>query len=510
MESSGKGTSPAFEPRDGVVVEGFGEATIIKVRPFTKNGHLYDVRYIDGSTYTKIHESKLRRKWRADLTTEHGKKVNLIILFGSSYDLPHYRAVRQISCKPSDYLIDVMKRVYKIHIAIPHASIEDFYMMPADLTVERRKLNRLIFGKKMPLITIGEMGINDRDEMMLTYIGNQRLDWIPLPLTGGDVGRYCVNGRLENIRKKRFYRTVEKIGIHTPLEADKVWGLIRSHDTGVVCWEKFYQIFPEKGNFVDNFNQALQSLEIVLNDSYIQFYTEIERHVWWDLNICRSEKEKVIISKAYEAIKDAVLKNGYFNRRVVGLILSYYGGYVIPLPYNVNARERFFLRKEGIKKGQVHLEKLIKNEIVEKAKNEIYERLLNATSVECRSNLVHEKEVSIEWNIGPDIVRDAISKHSVNSNLRIPKIGDRQRSRTGRSLIGAEKVVKALMDHFKDGGLKVSEIWNLHYLHSRSVSYGERVSPKPNIRSQDSDESNKSLEGLRIYWRSKKHKFALV
>jgi len=491
-----KGIKPAFELRDRVVVEGFGEATIVKVRPLAKPVPRYDVKYSDGSTYTKIHESELTRKFTSDWKTLKGITLNLIIYFSNSEETTTYRAVRQISCKSSEYLIDIVKRIKSIYIKNRNVSIEDFSMKKitfSTCTSDRHQ-------KNLPLIdiTIGELGIEDQEHIFLIRRKNQGLDWIPQPITGGEVWTYCVFR--QKVRKKCFYSIVKKLGIHNPPQVDKVWALIRNPNTGYCLQDKFDQIFTEKENFVDNFYQALLGLGIVLSDSYARFFTDIERLVWLDLNISPSEKERVIKSEAYGAIKDAVLKNGDFNNRVVGVIFSYYGGSVIPLPYCANARERFFLRKVGIEKIQFHLKKLIVNEIVEKAKNEIYERLLRASLVEFTADLVHTMELSIEWILHPDHIREAISKHFIVPNVRNPMVDYREWYRP----IGYGTIIKSVMEHFKDGGFTIKE--KFERIPDRDDYYDRRNSSarrRPRRRSIESDRKYVFVViGFDIIWKS--------
>jgi len=325
----------------------------------------------------------------------------------------------------------------------------------------------------------------------------KRLDWIPLPLTGGEVlNYYCFDRRGKGFSKGDFLSLTRKHGICNRSHVDKVWALMSILEVNICCWENFLEVFPEENNFVDSFYQALGDTEVVLSESYVGFFTKIEGLVWQDLHVCRSEKEKVVMSKAYEAIKEAVLKNNYFMGSVVGVILSYYGESVIRLPYSLNARDRFLLRKEGIEKSQVHFEKVIVNEIVERAKNEIYERLLMATLVECKTNLAHNTEISVKYIIHPDLVRDALSRHFGYPNVRTPNRYDKRRSRSGRQLIASDTVVDTLMKYFKDDGFKVSEI------RTRSRKGYEKSRSRSPRRRSDGDESREHVDGLKISWNS--------
>merc|ERR550517_762234 len=59
-------SSSTFNVQDRVVVQGFGEAVIIRVRT-SNSGTRYDVRYDNGAIYTKIQESKLQLVGKQEL-----------------------------------------------------------------------------------------------------------------------------------------------------------------------------------------------------------------------------------------------------------------------------------------------------------------------------------------------------------------------------------------------------------------------------------------------------------
>lgn len=92
------------------------------------------------------------------------------------------------------------------------------------------------------------------------------------------------------------------------------------------------------------------NLGVSLSESYTRFYTKVEANVWHNPLISAFKKCEVTQSQVLEAIKNALHRTKSFNEIIIGLILSFHGYRVIPLPYKVNAKERFLLRKEAREK----------------------------------------------------------------------------------------------------------------------------------------------------------------
>jgi len=434
-----------------------------------------------------------------DLRDSSGKKLNLIVWFGVKGCAARKiscKAARKISCKASEYPTDILKRVKNMYIKKPDIQLKDLIICRYRSRKHHRGDNKRE-SDRLPHRTLRELGIRNNQRIWV-ICKKVASDWIPLPVTGDDVWIYLTNNGYDELERDSFFKLTRKLGIHDRCEVDKVWGLIQS--TGTELLDKkgyFYEIFPENDNFLDTFYQAFLNTVIILSESYIHFFTKMERLVWQDFHIPLPEKERVIMSEVNLAIKDAVLKNGHLNSRIAGLILCFYGKSAIRLPYSVNSRERFFLRKEGIEKGQLHLEKLIVTEVVERAKNDIYERLIMASLAECKDNLLYNTEVSVQYVLHPDLVRDTLSKHFIHRRAHTPDVRYKRKSRQSRSMIASDTVYKSLTDHFEGDGFKVSEMEILQ-------DY-DRYSPvRRNSRrgKADSDEYHKVVAGLTISWRS--------
>jgi len=426
-----------------------------------------------------------------DLRDSSFEKLNLTVWFGKS------RAVRKISCKASDYPTDILKRLKNIYIKKPDIQIKDLvinigipnrrkYCWWRDDNGSNRRED-----DGLPHRTLGELGFKQNNHIWV-YCRKVGLDWIPLPVTGVQVWIYLTENGYIGLERDSFFRITRKLGIHDRCEVDKVWGFIQSPWDQLSCHKAaFHSIFPEKDNFVDTFYQVLLNTEIILSESYILFFTEIERLVWQDFRVPLPEKERAIMSEVNMAIKHAVLKNGYLNSRVAGMILCFWGKSAIRLPYSVNSRERFFLRKEGIEKGQLHLEKLIATEVLERAKNEIYERLIMATLAESK-DLIYNTEVSVQYVLQPDLVSDTLSKHFFRRRAHTPDVRYKTNSRQSRSMIACDTVYKSLTDHFKGEGFKVYAVFNSP----------ERYSPSGRKRTAHSHQTYRDVAGLTISWRS--------
>jgi len=432
------------------------------------------------------------------LRDSSGEKLNLTVWFCATWR-PR-SAVRKISCKASDYPIDIKKRVKNMYITNPDIQIKDLIISRHARNWRRSPRKNDDDDDDLPHRTLETLRVKDNECIYIycrkyIYLKNVELDWIPLPVTGEDVWLYSSNARGGHIKRESFDRIVRKLGIGDRCRIDQMWGLIQSIEDELLCPQaNFHKIFPQRDNFVDSFYQALLNTEIVLSESYILFFTEIERLVWQDFNIPPPEKEMAIMSEVNMAIKDAVLQNGYLNSRVAGVILCFYGKSAIRVPYSVNSRERFFLRKDGIEKRQLHLEKLIATEVVERAKNDIYKRLIMACLAECKDNLVCNIEVSVEYVLLPNLVRDTLSKHFFHRRAHAPDVRHKRTISFGsRPMIACDRAYKSLADHFKGDGFKVSEKFSC----SEGPEYYDN-----RIIEADSHQTFRNVTGLRISWRS--------
>jgi len=454
-----------------------------------------DSRDFDREHKTVYPDSSYYEEKGNDLRDSSGEKLNLNVCFGENS-----RAVRKISCKASDYPTDILKRVLNMYIKLPDIEIKDLILyrnlrslgyFNDDRRYDRDRPDRLE-DDGLPHKTLRELGIKDNQRIWV-ICKNTKSDWIPLPVTGDEVWKYLTNNGEQNVDRNSYNRITRKLGIHDRCDVEKMWGFINTTSKGELSPRRiFHTLFPERDNFVDTFYQALLNTEIILSESYIRFFTEIERLVWQDFHIPPPEKERAIMCQVNMAIKDAVLKSGYFDSRVAGVILCFYGKSAIRLPYSVNSQERFFLRKEGIEKGQLQLEKLIATEVGERAKNDIYERLILASLAECKDNLVYNTEVSVKYVLHPDLVRDALSKHFFHQRAHAPDVSYKRKSRQSRSMIACDTVYKSLIDHFKGAGFKV-EISSHRRQGSRYDCY-----PNRNERRR----AALAVAGLSISWRS--------
>ena len=73
--------------------------------------------------------------------------------------------------------------------------------------------------------TIGEIGISDEDILELSPWKSPKIDWVPLPLTCGDVYNW-----IDSTPRKCFLDLVSRLEICGPDEAFEIFKLIR-HDT---------------------------------------------------------------------------------------------------------------------------------------------------------------------------------------------------------------------------------------------------------------------------------------
>jgi len=414
------------------------------------------------------------------------KTIDLVIFFGDECRCRGrrgiFRASRNITCKSSEYPIDILKRVRERFI--PTIPIDELSLRLVPQSHGSKRCNGstdLNLVKK----TIGEIGIFD-NKLVVQRHGVQNPGWIPLPITGAEVWIYCTYSAKrfeEALNKQDFLYMTKTLGIDDRSQACKVWDLIQCRRQKEIHAGIFWKVFPKAKNFLDSFYQALLSTEVVLSDSYVRFFIKLETDVWQNLQIRTFEKEEVIMSMAYEAIKETVRSNEWVNdEKILGVILEFYGDSAIPVPYRVKARERFFLRKEGIEKSQLHFENIILEEVLEKAKNDIYEQLVKSTLVECNTSLVHSKKVRVDYIIQPSLIGATINSHFCNDN----SADDELRFCSKRPLIASEAVVRSLMKHFKDEGFKVSKIWFRSGIHNDDKKRREQ----------------EHLEGLTVTWNS--------
>jgi len=367
--------------------------------------------------------------------------VTLNILFKSEpYDTARTRAKRQIRCKLSDYPIDILKRAHRMCIsALP---IEKLKLKCLPKYNKRLGINKTTILLNLTEKSIGEVGISDTDTLVVYPIKTTPTDWFPLPLTGDDALKW-----LEGTSRKSFLNLVSRLEICTPDEASKIFNLIRSEkNRGCFNTETFQRVFPEKEMFADNFNWMLGNLSASLSDSYVRFYTKVEANVWQNSQISVFEKRKETHSQVLEAIIKALQGTKIFNNIVVGVILSFHDYRVMPLPYRVNAKKRFLLRKAARENWMGRCVKLVLEDVMCKAKDDIYTKLTEEISkVETFSFGV--SEVSISYMIPRPYLRDALNRYYCNVLTLY------NRGQYDKVLRNASKwVIETLLQYFKNEG----------------------------------------------------------
>jgi len=374
--------------------------------------------------------------------------VTLTILFKTQpYDSARTRAKREVRCKLSDYPIDILKRALEMcNSALP---TEDFKLKCLPKYNKRLGMYRTTILLNLTEKSIGEVGISDTDTLMVYPTKTTTTDWFPLPLTGDDALKW-----LGNTSKISFLNLVSRLEICTPDEASKIFNLIRSEKKrGCFSYETFQRVFPENEMFADNFNWMLGNLSASLSDSYVRFYTKVEANVWQNSLISGFEKRKETHSQVLDAIINALQGSKIFNNIVVGVILSFHDYRVMPLPYRVNAKNRFLLRKAAREKWMGRCIKLVLDDVLCKARDDIYTKLTEEISkVETFSFGV--SEVSISYMIPRPYIRDALNRYYCKVHT-LKKL--RQYDKVLQ--IASKLLIDTLLQYFKNEGY---EAFNLH------------------------------------------------
>jgi len=387
--------------------------------------------------------SQLSKKRRiCEINTDD--TVTLTIFF---VDLKHIppRGLRKIRCKLSDYPNDILERVHKLFLsAIPIEEFELNWLPHYNHSINNKDHILLNLTEK----TIGEIGISDRDYFSVFRRKTDEIDWIPLPLTGDDA-----LGWFKDCSKRTFLNLVKRLEICGPDEALSIFELIESESKhGHFERETFKSMFCEKDRLVDSFNWVLGNIDVRLSPRYVRFYIDVESIVWYNPLISPFKKHKLTNSKVFEAIKNALMSSTILNEIIVGLILSFHGHRAIPLPYHVYAMERFFLRKEAREKSMGRCIKLMLEDVLLKAKNDIYS-LLSQKISKVETISLGLFDISVNYNIPRPYIRDALNRYFF-SVLKLKKL-----NLYDRELKEASKwVLDALVQHFRDKGFKVYSI----------------------------------------------------
>jgi len=298
--------------------------------------------------------------------------------------------------------------------------------------------------------TIGEIGISDQGNLEVFPLEPTKNHWIPLPLSGEDVCAW-----MKDKSKKSFFHLVARLEICGPDEAFEIFELIRSRNSPEYFeWEAFQRIFRKKDKLVDSFNWVLGNIGLRISNSYARFYTKVEANVWHNPQISPFEKRYVTESHVLDEIKNALQTNNIFNEIIVGLILSFHGYRAIPLTNKVNARDRLFMRKKAIEKWMGSCIKHILEEVLWKAKNDIYSALSEEIS-KVKAISFDSTDVSTSYRIPSFYIGDSLRRYCRDKVLPL--------TRTEELKKASKWVVEALINHFTEEGFRASKLEQRKY-----------------------------------------------
>jgi len=298
--------------------------------------------------------------------------------------------------------------------------------------------------------TIGESGISDQGNLEVYPSRPTKNHWIPLPVTGDDVCAW-----MKDKSKKAFFHLVGRLEICGLEEASEIFKLIRSRTSQEYFeWEAFKSIFRKKDKLVVSFNWVLGNIGLRLSNSYARFYSKIEANVWQNPWISPFEKRYVIESHVLDEIQNALQSNNIFNEIIIGVILSFHGYRAIPLTNRVNARDRLFMRKKAIEKWMGSCIKHILEEVLMKAKNDIYTALSEEIS-KVRAISFDSTNISTSYRIPHQYVRNSLRRFCRDRVLPLTKNEELHKA--------SEYVVEALIKHFTEEGFRASKLYDKGY-----------------------------------------------